>query len=118
MTGSTAAIGNDTIDGGYGNDLLSGEDGNDTLRGSYGHDSLYGGYGTDWLYGDADNDYLDGGNDCTKDYLYGGLGADEFANYYTIIEVGFGGIPYRYVYQEYIGDYNYSQGDRKRNILI
>ncbi len=107
--------GNDYLDGGYGNDVLSGQDGGDTLRGSYGNDSLYGGAGTDYLYGDADNDYLDGGNDYTKDYLYGGYGADEFVNYYTIIEDYYGRI--RYIYQEHIGDFYSIEGDRKRNVL-
>jgi Ca2+-binding RTX toxin-like protein len=111
--------GYDTLDGGNGNDSLSGGDQNDTLRGSYGHDALYGGSGADWLYGEADNDYLDGGNDSTKDYLYGGSGADQFVDYYIVIELDYyGGVRYRYVYQEHLSDFYNLDGDWKRNIRL
>ncbi|NUQ34055.1 MAG: hypothetical protein HUU29_03850 [Planctomycetaceae bacterium] len=85
----------------------------------YGHDALYGGSGADWLYGEADNDYLDGGNDSTKDYLYGGSGADQFVDYYIVIELDYyGGVRYRYVYQEHLSDFYNLDGDWKRNIRL
>ncbi len=80
---TSAASGNDSLDGGEGNDTLYGQDGNDTLLGAPGNDTLfggkgadrlYGGKGADLLYGGAGADSLDGGE--SNDILYGGDGAD------------------------------------------
>jgi hypothetical protein len=68
--------GDDILCGGEGNDYLFGGAGRDRMWGGVGFDHLYGQSGNDDLFGDSGNDYLDGGSHTTKDFCWGGLGAD------------------------------------------
>jgi Ca2+-binding RTX toxin-like protein len=80
--------GTDGVFGGEGNDILvlgAGHDagwggaGNDYIYAGTGNDFLFGGAGYDVLLGEAGNDWLDGaGAQGTADYLFGGIGADNF----------------------------------------
>jgi serralysin len=72
----SGGAGNDTLDGGNDNDTLDGGDGNDTLTGGNGNDSLNGGNGNDTLSGGNGVDVLNGG--AGNDTLSGGNGADSF----------------------------------------
>ena len=86
--------GDDLIFGGEGDDIICGGDGNDTIYGGSGRDRIWGGNGDDQLYGeagnddlfgDSGNDQLDGGSHTTKDFCWGGLGADGFAACETVL---------------------------------
>jgi Ca2+-binding RTX toxin-like protein len=80
--------GTDGVFGGEGNDILvlgAGHDagwggvGNDYIYAGTGNDFLFGGAGYDVLLGEAGDDWLDGaGAQGTVDYLFGGIGADNF----------------------------------------
>lgn len=58
---SSAASGNDVLNGGAGDDLLSGGDGDDQLTGGEGNDTLLGGNGDDTLLGGLGQDEVTGG---------------------------------------------------------
>lgn len=70
--------GNDRLDGGDQDDLLLGGYDDDTLIGGNGNDRLFGEKGSDVLFGNNGDDLLDGGQDNTRDYLFGGLGRDAY----------------------------------------
>lgn len=84
------SLGGDQLNGGAGADRLYGYEGNDVLDGGSGADGLWGGTGHDTLSGRTGldtlrggdgNDHLNGGEDNTRDYLYGGPGADTFVRF-------------------------------------
>ena len=58
MISSSAAGGNDTINGGLGNDTLDGGTGNDTINGNDGNDVITGGLGADIINGGAGSDLI------------------------------------------------------------
>lgn len=99
--------GSDTVRGGGDNDHVYGESGDDTLYGDDGSDTLAGGTGSDVLYGGGGNDVLYGADtspinrrrDGSRDYLYGGTGADTFV---VSSEAGL----------DLARDYNSREGDR------
>ena len=72
--GSTAATGNDDIDGGAGDDELEENEGDGTVEGGAGNDVLAGYIGNDTLNGGPGNDIMRGGHGF--DDLYGGAGDD------------------------------------------
>jgi Ca2+-binding RTX toxin-like protein len=84
----SGGAGTDGVFGGEGNDILvlgAGHDagwggsGNDYIYAGTGNDFLFGGAGYDVLLGEAGDDWLDGaGAQGTVDYLFGGIGADNF----------------------------------------
>lgn len=76
----SGGAGNDTLYAGSANDSIYGGDGDDCLYGGAGSDWLYGNDGTDLLYGMEGDDYLAGGEDAFVDSMWGGVGADIFAN--------------------------------------
>ena len=73
-TSSSAASGNDALQGHGGHDILDGGAGNDVLRGGAGLDRLTGGDGDDEIYGDAGKDYIFSGYG--DDIIVGGAGDD------------------------------------------
>ena len=71
--------GNDILVMGTGHDAGWGGAGNDYIYAGTGNDFLFGGTGYDVLLGEAGDDWLDGaGAQDTVDYLFGGIGADNF----------------------------------------
>ncbi|MDJ0660740.1 MAG: putative Ig domain-containing protein [Crocosphaera sp.] len=134
----SGGLGNDTLNGQTGSDFLEGGSGNDELRGGTGGDYLYGQEDNDILLGQPGNDELRGGsgNDTLyggegDDTIYGGDGDDFFAPTESEPEeqnlgqddwYGRGGADSFGIAHfdgqgwATIHDFNYSEGDRIRNI--
>jgi Ca2+-binding RTX toxin-like protein len=94
--------GNDIVVLGTGHDAGWGGTGNDYIYAGTGNDFLFGGAAYDVLLGEAGNDWLDAGDaQGTADYLFGGIGADNFTIH---------NLPGATV----IGDFNRGEGDRIR----
>lgn len=83
ITGLTASVpvniiqgttGDDTLTGTAGKDSILGAQGGDILSGANGDDSIYGEKGNDLLHGNGGNDLINGGEDL--DYLFGDEGND------------------------------------------
>ena len=70
--------GDDVADGGAGHDYINAWGGDNTLRGGGGNDMVLGAQGRDTLEGGTGDDLLDG--HLGQDELWGGAGADRFAN--------------------------------------